>query len=71
MLSQYIIQGILAATGIISLWAAIGNWEWFFTAKNSQFIVQKLGRKQARWYYGLLGITLIAAALLLFTATFH
>lgn len=71
MLSQYFIQGIFAATGIISLLAAIGNWEWFFTAKNSQFIVQNAGRKQARWFYGILGVILIATALFFIIATPH
>ena len=63
MLSQYLIQGIFAATGIISLLAAIGNWDWFFTARNTQFIIQNVGRKQARWFYGILGGILIATAL--------
>lgn len=60
MISQYIVQGIFAAAGITSLLAAILNWEWFFTTRNTQFIVQNVGRRQARWFYGALGILLIA-----------
>ena len=61
-MSHYIIQGIFALTGIISLLAALLDWEWFFTARNSQFIVQNVGRRQARLFYGVLGVLLIATA---------
>ena len=40
-MSQYIVQGIFAVAGIIALLAAILDWNWFFTARNTQFIVQK------------------------------
>ena len=43
-MSQYIVQGIFAVAGIISLLAAILDWEWFFTARNTQFAV-KSGKK--------------------------
>ena len=35
-MSQYIVQGIFAVAGIISLLAAILDWDWFFTAQNTQ-----------------------------------
>ena len=35
-MSQYIVQGIFAVAGIIALLAAILNWNWFFTARNTQ-----------------------------------
>lgn len=69
MISQYIIQGIFAAAGITSLLAAILNWEWFFTTRNTQFIVQNVGRRQARWFYGALGILLIAMSVFFFLNT--
>ena len=47
-MSQYIVQGIFAVAGIIALLAAILDWNWFFTARNTQFIVQNVGRRQAR-----------------------
>ena len=46
-MSQYIVQGIFAVAGIISLLAAILDWEWFFTARNTQFAVKSVGRKRA------------------------
>lgn len=62
MVSHYIILSIFALTGIVSLLAALLDWDWFFTAKNSRFIVQNVGRKQARRFYGVLGAILIATA---------
>lgn len=47
-MSQYIVQGIFAVAGIISLLAAILDWEWFFTARNTQFAVKSVGRKRAQ-----------------------
>ncbi|WP_298072991.1 immunity 17 family protein [uncultured Bacteroides sp.] len=61
-MSQYLIQGIFAVAGIISLLAALLDWNWFFTAHNTQFIVRNVGRRQARLFYGVLGLILIATA---------
>ena len=61
-LVKYIIQGIFALTGLVSLLAALLDWDWFFTARNTQFVVQNVGRRQARMFYGVLGILLIATA---------
>lgn len=68
-MSQYIVQGIFALAGIISLLASVFNWNWFFTARNSQFIVQNVGRRQARWFYGALGIILIGMSVFFFLNT--
>ena len=46
-MSQYIIQGIFVVAGIIALLAAILDWDWFFTAQNTQFVVRNVGRRQA------------------------
>lgn len=67
-MSHYFIQGIFALTGIVSLLAALLDWEWFFTAQNTQFIVQNVGRRQARWFYGVLGVILIATAVFFFVS---
>lgn len=68
-MSQYIVQGIFALAGFISLLASVFNWNWFFTARNSQFIVQNVGRRQARWFYGALGIILIGMSVFFFLNT--
>ena len=31
MTGQYIVQGIFALAGIVSLLASLLNWDWFFT----------------------------------------
>ncbi len=62
MASHYIIQGIFALAGSLSLLAALLDWDWFFTARNAQFVVRNVGRRQARWFYGVLGIILIGMA---------
>ena len=69
MASQYIIQGIFALAGIVSLLAALLDWEWFFTARNTQFIVRNVGRRQARLFYGVLGLILIATSVFFYFNT--
>ena len=63
----YLLLGIFALNGIISLLAALFNWEWFFTAQNTQFIVRRVSHRLARLFYGVLGLILIAAAIYFFT----
>jgi small neutral amino acid transporter SnatA (MarC family) len=59
---KYLVQGLFIVAGIISILAALFNWNWFFSAQNAQFIVRNIGRKWARVFYGTLGLILIAAA---------
>ncbi|SHG13787.1 Immunity protein 17 [Bacteroides luti] len=59
---KYVVQGLFIVAGIISILAALFNWNWFFSAQNAQFIVRNIGRKWARVFYGTLGLILIAAA---------
>lgn len=67
-MSQYIIQGIFALAGIISLLAAVLDWEWFFTTRNTQFAVKSVGRQRARLFYGVLGAILIGMSVFFFLA---
>ena len=57
---HYLIQGIFAFIGILSVLASFFNWDWFFQSQNSQFIVKNVGRKQARLFYAFLGILIIS-----------
>lgn len=66
---QYIVQGIFFVAGGISLLAGILNWDWFFESQSAQFIVQNVGRKRSRLFYGLLGVICIATAIFFFFNT--
>ena len=56
-------QAIFLLAGILTLLSSALDWEWFFTADNSRYIVKRLGRNGARWFYGIIGVLLIAAAI--------
>ena len=57
------VQAIFLLAGILTLLSSALDWEWFFTADNSRYIVKRLGRNGARWFYGIIGVLLIAAAI--------
>lgn len=63
---HYLIQGIFAIVGLLAILASIFNWDWFFQSQNTQFIVKNAGRKQARLFYALLGLLMIATAIYFF-----
>lgn len=69
LMPHYIVQGIFAAAGLTALLAAIGNWEWFFTARNAQSLVRTVGRQRARWFYAALGVLCIGMAVYFFLHT--
>lgn len=69
MTGQYIVQALFALAGITSLLAALFNWDWFFTARNAQNVVRYMRRRQARLFYGILGIILIGMAVFFFIET--
>lgn len=51
--------------GAISLWVGISGSKWFFESSTSRYISKKLGFTWARVLYSLLGLLLIAAAILI------
>ena len=63
---HYIIQGIFVLVGLLAILASLLNWEWFFTALNTQFIVHNVGRQRARLFYALLGLMMIATGVYFF-----
>ncbi len=63
---HYLIQGIFVLVGSLVVLASLFNWDWFFHSQNTQFIVKNVGRKQARIFYALLGILMIATAIYFF-----
>ena len=66
MVMHYIIQGIFVVVGLLAILASLFNWDWFFQSQNTQFIVHNVGRKQARMFYALLGLLMIATAVYFF-----
>ena len=66
MFAQYFVQVLFALAGILAILASILNWNWFFTAENTQFLVKSIGRQRTRLLYGVLGIALISVAIYLF-----
>lgn len=66
MAPHYFIISLFALSGIVSLLAAVLDWDWFFTAQNTRFIVSRLGRRRARWCYGVLGVVLMGMAVVFF-----
>ena len=66
MVTHYIIQGIFVLVGLLALLAALLNWDWFFTAHNTQFIVANAGRNRARLFYAAIGLLMIATGVFFF-----
>ena len=63
MILHNVVQVIFLLAGILTLLSSALGWVWFFTAENSRYIVKRLGRNGARWFYGTIGVLLIAAAI--------
>lgn len=66
MITHYIIQSVFVLVGLMAILAAIFNWDWFFTAHNSRFIVENVGRLRARLFYAILGLFMIATGVFFF-----
>lgn len=63
---HYILQGIFVLVGLLYILIALFNWDWFFTARNTQFIVRNAGRQRARLFYAVLGLMMIATGIYFF-----
>ncbi len=66
MTIHYIIQALFVLVGLLALLASLFNWEWFFTAQNTRFIVANAGRGRARLFYGLIGILMMGTGIFFF-----
>lgn len=62
MILHNIIQTIFVVAGLTAVAAALLDWDWFFTARNAEFIVKNLGRRRSRILYGAIGVLFIVAA---------
>ena len=66
MAVRYILPGFFVLFGALALLASLFNWDWFFTAQNTQFVVANVGRKQARLFYAVIGVLMIATGVFFF-----
>jgi small neutral amino acid transporter SnatA (MarC family) len=57
--AEYFILGLFVFLGLLSVIAALFNFEWYFGTSNARTFVNLLGRSGARIFYGLLGLALI------------
>ena len=64
-MNESILAILFAGIGFLALSASIGNWNWYFETQNAAFFVKHLHRNGARILYGITGILLLVAALLL------
>lgn len=63
MLLHYLLQGLFVLVGLVALLAAVFNWDWLFTARNSRFVVSSVGRRKARLLYAVLGVFMVGTGL--------
>ena len=66
MAFHYTLQAVFVIVGLLSVLAAVFNWDWFFNARNTQFIVANAGRGRARLFYAALGALMVATGVFFF-----
>ena len=59
-------KGYLSWLDFCLYWRPSATGTGFFTAQNTQFIVRNVGRKQARWFYALIGILMMGTGIFFF-----
>jgi uncharacterized membrane protein len=68
---HFVLQGLFVGVGLLSLLAALFNWDWFFQSQNTRFVVTNVGRTRARLFYAALGLLLIATGIYFFLTVIH
>ena len=56
---------IVIAGGVASICGAAFGWDWLIHSRDSRFLVNILGRLGARLFYGVLGLVLVVAGVLM------
>lgn len=62
--SELIIGIFFLFLGLLSLTAAIRNYEWYFSTQGAAMFIKWFGRKGARIFYAILGLVLIVCGLI-------
>ena len=70
MFAHAFVVALFFLAGIVSLLAALFNWEWFFRTRNMQFLLLHLGEKGTRLFYAVTGTALIGMATYLLSHLF-
>lgn len=60
----WILAGVFAMCGLLSLLAAVFGWKWFFDTASAAMAGARRSRRGARIFYGVAGAAIIAAAFL-------
>lgn len=61
--ATWILSALFLIAGIVSLSAAIANWDWFFTSYNVEIFMSRIKRPYARIFYGVIGLAIISMAI--------
>ena len=56
---------LLIACGLFSIICAYKDFDWFMNHRKARFMVNVIGRKGARIFYGVLGLAVCAGAIVL------
>lgn len=59
LIPALIVLCLFLISGILSLCAAIADWNWFFNSKNCRMLTSRLSRRKARWLYGIIGCLIL------------
>lgn len=65
--AAWIMSAIFCLGGMISLLAALLNWEWFFRSEGVRMIVGRISRKWQRMIYAAVGLLMLCMAAHLIT----
>ena len=63
--SLFTIVALIMAGGVFTIWGAVANWDWFFNDQKAEMLVSMFGRGGARIVFGLLGVFILVAGVLL------
>lgn len=57
--ATWFICGVFAVTGLLSVLAAVFNWEWFFQTSSARMLTGKMPRLYARIIYFVIGCLIL------------
>ena len=62
---EIVLSLLLIACGLFSIFCAYKDFDWFMSHRKARFMVNILGRKGARIFYGALGLAICVGAIVL------